>query len=200
MTGLDKILEDIRKESDTGISAVLEQAQREAEQIRSDTAAESAEKCEAIARHAQEEARAMKQRAESAAMLEEHKAVLRAKQQIIRETVEKARQSLCSLPDAEYFALMLKMAQKYALPQNGELLFSPADLKRMPADFARRLSEAVGKKAGAALTVSARTREIDGGFILSYGDVEENCSFSALFDAKHDRFTDLANTVVFAEG
>ena len=41
---------------------------------------------------------------------------------------------------------------------------------------------------------------IDGGFVLIYGGMEENCSFSALFDANREDFLDAAKAVLFEEG
>ena len=36
------------------------------------------------------------------------------------------------------------------------------------------------------LRISGDTRDIDGGFVLTYGGIEENCSIDALFDAAQD--------------
>ena len=199
MTGLDKIIQDIMSESDSAVNALLEKARAQAEEIRSKAKQDAAEQCAAIAKHAQEEVAMLHERAKSAAALQTRKAVLSAKQQLISEIIEKAKQSLYALPDDKYFQLILKMAAKYAPPRTGEILFSPADKKRLPADFEKSLNDAV-KKNGASLKVSAQTRNIDGGFVLSYGGIEENCSFSALFDARRDELQDKVNQLVFAGG
>jgi len=34
--------------------------------------------------------------------------------------------------------------------------------------------------------------------VLKYGDVEENCSFRAMFDARSDEFSDLVRDTLFA--
>ncbi|QAT50637.1 hypothetical protein EQM14_13190 [Caproiciproducens sp. NJN-50] len=199
MTGLDKIIQDITSESDSAVNAMLEKARAQAEEIRSQAGKDAAEQCAAVGRRAEEEAAMIRERAESAAALQIRKAVLGAKQQLIADIIEKAKQSLYALPDDEYFKLILKMAVKNALPREGEILFSPADLKRLPAGFEAALNAAV-KGQGASLRVSGQARNIDGGFVLSYGGIEENCSFSALFDARRDELQDKVNQLVFAGG
>lgn len=199
MTGLDKIIEDITSESNAAVSAMLEKAHAQAEEIRSKAKKDAAEQCAAIAKRAEEEAAMIRERAKSAAALQTRKAVLGAKQQLIADIIEKAQQSLYALPDDEYFSLILKMVVKYAPSRAGEILFSPADLKRLPKDFEKSLNDAV-KEKGASLKVSGQTRNIDGGFVLSYGGIEENCSFSALFDARRDELQDKVNQLVFAGG
>ncbi|XOQ45027.1 MAG: V-type proton ATPase subunit E [Clostridium sp.] len=199
MTGLDKIIQDIKSEADSAVNARLEKARAQAEEIRSKAQKDAAEQCAAIAKRAEEEANMIRERAKSAAALQTRKAILSAKQQLIADTIEKAKQSLYALPDDEYFSLILKMAVKYAMPRAGEILFSPADLKRLPKDFEKSLNDAVREK-GASLKVSGQTRNIDGGFVLSYGGIEENCSFSALFEARRDELQDKVNQLVFAGG
>lgn len=56
------------------------------------------------------------------------------------------------------------------------------------------------EEKGAALKISRQTRKIDGGFVLVYGGIEENCSFEALFDAKHDELQDKVHGIVFSGG
>ena len=41
--------------------------------------------------------------------------------------------------------------------------------------------------------------DIDGGFILKNGDIEENMSFSALLSSNRDSIEDLINRELFAE-
>ena len=54
------------------------------------------------------------------------------------------------------------------------------------------------KEKGAVLTVSEDTRDIDGGFVLTYGGIEENCSFEALFDSAHEVLQDKVQEILFS--
>lgn len=102
-----------------------------------------------------------------------------------------------TLPTVEYFANLLKLIRRYALPQE-EILFSQRDLDRLPSGFEQELAQAL--PAGGSLKVSREPRKIDGGFVLVYGGVEQNCSFAALFDAAKDRLQDKLHALLFAGG
>ena len=68
------------------------------------------------------------------------------------------------------------------------------DLSRLPAGFAEKISDATNGK----LKVSSEPKNIDGGFILAYGDIEINCSFDALISEKIDVIKDTLNKIIFA--
>jgi V/A-type H+-transporting ATPase subunit E len=143
--------------------------------------------------------RSIAERAASGAALRERRAVLAEKQRLLGETLERARQAALALPDDDYFALLLRMAKRYALGKSGEAAFSARDQKRMPKDFPAKL-DAAAKELGGSLTVSKEPRDIDGGFVLLYGGMEENCSLTALFDANREDFLDAARAALFGEG
>ena len=92
--------------------------------------------------------------------------------------------------------MLLKMLGKYALPQDGEIFFSARDLKRMPAGFQDEVKKAAESKNG-SLTVSEEGRNIENGFILAYGGIEENCTLQAMFDAKRDELSDKVHHLLF---
>ena len=74
--------------------------------------------------------------------------------------------------------------------------FSEKDLGRMPEGFRAEIARAAKEKGG-SLTVSGETRRMEGGFVLVYGGVEENCSFRALFDSRKDELQDKVNRLLF---
>ena len=45
-----------------------------------------------------------------------------------------------------------------------------------------------------------RDRNMEGGFVLVYGGVEQNCSFAALFDTARDSLQDKLHALLFAGG
>ena len=50
-----------------------------------------------------------------------------------------------------------------------------------------------------ALRVSNGNCDIDGGFILIYGGIEENCSFRAMLDANREHLADKVNELLFVD-
>lgn len=197
MTGLEKILKHIEEDAVSSADKVLAEANRKVDEIMAEAQAEGEKKCAEIAERSKLEVQSCLSRAESAAKLQEKKLILKVKQEIIGDIINKAKESFIQLPDKEYFDIILKMVQKYALTQAGQILFSPADIKRLPADFAQTLDESLKGINGAALTLSDDTRNVDGGFVLVYGEVEINCSFDALFASAREILQDKVCEVLF---
>lgn len=194
MTGLDKILAEIKTDSDNLCST-----------IESETDA----RCEAIIKEA--EAKALKitsdgdieadkvydeiiTRAKSSAQLEARSVLLHTKQDIITQSLESAKFYLCNLPVDEYFSLIYKMIKKYSEKTKGVICLSGKDIDRLPADFEDKLK----LYANGSLSLCDVPVEIDGGFVLVYGAVEVNCAFSSVFLAEAELFTDEVSKLLFS--
>ncbi len=197
MTGLEKILKAIEAEAATGAETVINQAKQEAADIMKAAQEEADNKCAEITAKSEVDVKAVIGRAESAAALQEKKMILDAKQQIINSIIANAKNSLVNLPDSEYIDVILRMVKKYAQNKAGTILFTAADKKRFPSNFEEMLQKALSERTGASLAVSQEDVVIDGGFILKYGDVEENCSFDALFSAAKEDLQDEVNSILF---
>jgi V/A-type H+-transporting ATPase subunit E len=89
------------------------------------------------------------------------------------------------------------MVKKYAHNKSGKLLFSAVDKNRLSVDFDLKLIQVLADKPEASLIVSDETVTLDGGFLLIYGDIEENCSFDALFSAEKENLQDKVNSLLF---
>lgn len=136
-------------------------------------------------------------RGRSSADLKRRQGLLACKQRLIHEVLSEALKRLEALDGEEYFQTMEKLALKSALPGEGTVYFSQRDLKRLPAGFEKKLNEALKDKK-AVLHISGTPREIDGGFILSYGGIEENCSFESLFHASREALQDTVQKILFS--
>lgn len=199
MTGIDKIAAEIEESGRAAAAEALANARREAEAFSASEAARGEAERAAAVQETDARCRSIAERAASGAALQTRRAVLAEKQRLLGEVLERARQTALALPDGAYFALLLRMAKRYALKKSGEAAFSARDLGRMPKDFPGKL-DAAAKEAGGSLTVSKEPRAIDGGFVLIYGGMEENCSLAALFDANREDFLDAARAALFGEG
>lgn len=197
MTGLDKIVNQILDDADKEASQVIEKAQAEASSILngakeacSRIEAESREKVELIEKSHIE-------RVQSSAQLAKRQAVLKAKQEIISQLIDKAYEALCAKDGAAYFDLIRKMLEKFVQAKSGEICFSRKDLDRMPQGFASEI-EKIAESRGGELHLSEKPVKLDGGFILVYGGVEENCSFKALLSARRDEISDKVHQLIFS--
>lgn len=194
MTGLDKILDEIRQEADDISAGILKEAREKAEKIAEDAQKRGA----AAAAHIEEESAAkcadILARGESAAELVKRKAVLRAKQEIISQVLLDAKTTLLNLPEDQYFERILKMVERYALDGDGEIAFNEKDNARLPKLFEAKLRLASKNR----LKLSGQPVKIDGGFVLLYGGIEENCSFEALFSDRLEELQDEAQKLLFS--
>lgn len=198
MTGLDTILDSIRKDGQESADAILAKARQEADGISAQALVDAQLRREEILRDAPQQAQDAADRVLSSAHREQRRILLTARQALIQETLEAAEKSLFELPDEEYFTVLLGLAAKRALPQKGELVLGSRDFARMPANFEKKLQTVLPK--GAELTVADKPNTaINGGFLLLYGGIEENCTFRALFDDKREELQDLTNQILFAD-
>ena len=197
MAGLDKIIGEIHAESDGLIREVLDRAQKEAAQIRSEAEKKAGDSVERIRRESDARLADSKSRAQSAAALTKRQLLLQEKQNLIGEVLEKAKETFLALPEAEYFDTLLALLKKNALSEQGEILLNERDRKRLPADFEKKAEEAAKAKGG-PLPISEKTREIDGGLILVYEGIEQNCSVDALFETNIEMLQDKIQNILFA--
>lgn len=196
MTGLEKILDGISAEGLAAAKSVTDKAEREAAALRAEAAREAEAECREIAKRAKVNAQALLARSQSGADLAHRRALLRAKDEIIRDVLAKSRTRLQALPADGYFSALVRLAAKTAHEGEGTLYLNAADLARMPARFSADLAEALGP--GRSLSLASEARDIDGGFILGYGGVEENCSLEAIWRAGQEGLQDLVQKILFA--
>lgn len=192
MKGLSNILTQIENETAEKVNEVIGAANEQANKIKAESKAKAEKEAKAIISAAEVKAKDMLSRSESANELKIKRAILTKKQELINETIDKAMESIINLPDDKYFDMIIKLVKKYAHSESGgEILMSERDKKRMPKDFELNIKENYG------IEVSEKTINSDGGFILSYGDIEENCTFKAVFESKREEILTLINNLLF---
>ena len=196
MTGLEKILYQIEEEAKSSADKIVEEANAKAAAVLAEADTTCQEMQAAAEAKAAASAEDILKKSRSAAAMQRKKDLLTAKQQVIGSVIDKAQQSLYSLDDKAYFALIEKMLDKFALGESGEVRFNAKDQKRLPDGFDKKI-QAVAAAKGGALTVSKESCDIDGGFILVYGGIEENCSFAAMFAAEKESLQDKVHTLLF---
>ena len=199
MTGLEKmksqILDEAGKAADVKVAEAKAQAEELIQAARTEAAREAAKHLPEIRGRScqlQGAGRIIDGSARSSSR------ILEAKQAVIAEVLDKAYEKVSTMEKDEYFAMLLKLVGKYALAQDGEICFSAKDLERLPSGFEEQAGEIAAGKGG-SLKVSRETRDIDDGFVLVYGGVEENCTLKAMFEAKRDELADKVNHLIFSQ-
>lgn len=196
MAGLEKIVNQIQEDARKEADAVLAQAKQEAEQILAGARAD-AEKIQAqIRQKSEKDIRNYRKRAQSAADMKKRTAVLQAKQDTISYMLNKAYEAVCAEDTETYFSRIEHMIRDYAQPGEGIIFFSEADMKRMPEGFTKKIHSAA-QEAGGSLELSDKPMDIENGFVLSYGGVEENCTLKAVFETRKDELTDKVHKLLY---
>ena len=197
MAGLEKIMSQILEEANGEASEIVNKAQEEANAILAKADAECKKMEDESVEKEKARQLAHEERLKSSAQLKKRQAVLLAKQQIISDMLERAYEALLRQDTESYFVLIKKMLEKFTLAKAGQIYFSDKDLKRMPSGFEAEIEKIASEKDG-SLTLVKEAKAIDGGFILVYGGIEENCSFKALLNEKKEELADKVQRLLFA--
>ncbi len=198
MTGLDKMKSQILDEAKSAAQSKIAEARAQADEVIRLAEEEAAKQTEGILHKAEMDVASYNERTASSTDLQKRTQILAAKQEVIAEVLDKAYEKIKAMGTEEYFSMLLKMVEKYALPQDGEICFSDSDLKRLPEGFEAEVSKAA-VAAGGSLRLSREGKKIENGFILIYGGIEENCTIAAMFDAKRDELSDIVHRLVFLQ-
>ena len=198
MTGLDKMKSQILDEAKAAAEGKIAEAKAQAEETICNAKEDAAKQTESILHKSKNDVSNYQERLESSIDLQKRTKILAAKQEVIAEVLEKARAKVEAMEAGEYFSMLLKMVEKYALAQDGEICLCAADLARLPEGFEAEVSR-IAKEKGGSLKLSGEGKQIKNGFILVYGGVEENCTINAMFDAKKDELSDIVHRLVFSQ-
>lgn len=198
MTGLDKMKSQILDEAKAAAEDKIAEAKAQAEETIRSAKEDAAKQTESILHKSKNDVSNYQERLESSIDLQKRTKILAAKQEVIAEVLEKARAKVEAMEAGEYFSMLLKMVEKYALAQDGEICLCAADLARLPDGFEAEVSR-IAKEKGGSLKLSGEGKQIKNGFILVYGGVEENCTINAMFDAKKDELSDIVHRLVFSQ-
>ena len=188
MAGLDSIIEQISKDSAQACQTIKAEAEANIKEIRSSAEAEILKENKENAIKATKKAEAIVTMAESGANLDKKNALLSEKVNIMDEIISDALKEMKSLPEDEYFKALYSLADKYVEDQPGTIILSKKDKDRLPKDFLKN----VNKNRKNPLKIADETRDLDGGFVLAFGQIELNLTFDALVaEAKNDIKDDL---------
>lgn len=196
MRGIEKIAAQIIGEAEEKKAAIYEEIQHKIDELNAKTDEEIKAELERINEDTLREEGTLEELAGLAAQQKRRQAALSAKQEIIGEIINEAYERLLNLEDEKYFAVIKKMLEDNVLSEKGEIIFSARDRQRMPKDFEDVIKNVAFEKGG-ELVMSDEIRSIDGGFVLVYGGIEENCTFKAMLEASREELHDMVNGKLF---
>ena len=199
MKGTEKIIEHIRSDAQAEADKVLAQAEEQCAAIRAEYEARAKD---SYAKKLRAGVKACEDRVDSMdriARMEARKGVLALKQEMVSESFALAQRKLTELPEAEYVALLARLAAGAAVTGDEELLLNARD-RAAVGDKVVKAANALltGQGRAAALTLAEGEGDFAGGFILRRGSIEVNCTAELLVELQRGEMAaELAN-VLFA--
>lgn len=191
MSSGDKILNRISLDCDERISQIGAETNEKCAQIMAQAKLDADKISAEIADRAQSKVKQMQAASKSRCDLETRNAFLKRRREEIDKTYSEILNKMKNLPDEDYFELIYTFAKKLN-GMNGVVLLNEKDMNRLPKDFLARLEE-----CGVKAELSKMPCDIESGFILKCGDIEENMDFSAILSEKRDAIEDFINQELF---
>lgn len=191
MSSGDKILNRISLDCDERISQIGAETNEKCAQIMAQAKLDADKISAEIADRAQSKVKQMQAASKSRCDLETRNAFLKRRREEIDKTYSEILNKMKNLPDEDYFELIYTFAKKLN-GMNGVVLLNEKDMNRLPKDFLARLEE-----CGVKTELSKTPCDIESGFILKCGDIEENMDFSAILSEKRDAIEDFINQELF---
>lgn len=204
MTGLEKITAKIISDAENDAKKTVDAAVSEGQRIEREFLERAARARDDMVSYAESEASNRIARIKSAMALEQRNVVLAAKSELIDEAFALAKKDIAEMDGKKYIELISDILSSVMLGQGKaveaelrdygdaeleavdkyEVIFNESDREKYGAaivDAAKiNITGHNGKPYADKLVLSEKTADIDGGFILSYGDVSVNCSVSML--------------------
>lgn len=191
MSSGDKILNRISLDCDERISQIGAETDEKCAQIMAQAKLDADKISAEIADRAQSKVKQMQAASKSRCDLETRNAFLKRRREEIDKTYSEILNKMKNLPDEDYFELIYTFAKKLS-GMSGVVLLNEKDMNRLPKDFLARLEE-----CGVKAELSKMPCDIESGFILKCGDIEENMDFSAILSEKRDIIEDFINQELF---
>lgn len=190
MTSSEKILAGIAEESKAQADKINSDAEKQAADIIAAAREEAESEAEKIKAEAEKKAELIINSGKSSAELLKRDTALNCRRGLIEKALNFVADTVNAYGDKDYFDFLLTLIKKEKLNGKGEVYLSVKDKARDIAAFKSELS-------ALDLTLSDTFADINGGFILKYGDIQINGELSALIHEKRDVLTDELNKALF---
>ena len=198
MAGLEKILEEIKRENNEIISNIKMDAEEAARKMIDDKKAELEERGRFMDKKMEKVIKLDIEKGISSAQSHKRKMILEEKQKQIKDMVEKAKEYIKNLPKDEYMEFFAKIAQSRAHSENGTIRLNKTDMERYGEEFVQKINQKLSKNSKGTLAYDNTPSGEKTGFAMIYNDVEENCSIEAIFSEKSELIADKMNSFLFA--
>lgn len=183
---VDSILEEARREAEE----LREQGRTAAEEVKAKYQARSEELHQELLSQAEKRAKETKEREKIQAQLGTRRELLEMKGKFIDRVFKMAESRLSEMDRKSYESFMEGLLLRAVETGTEELLLSARDRQRLGGEFLNRINNKLrnsGKKGN--LVYSEETPEVSGGFILRRGKILHNYTIENLVASKKEELT-----------
>lgn len=191
MNGGDKILNRIKSDSEEVVREIINEAEGKCAEINAQAEIQAEKAAKSVSENTKLKVKQIENASKSRCELEIRNSILRQRRIEIDKTFDELLNYLLSLNDAEYFSYIYKLAESLDVDQ-GVVYLNEKDLNRLPGDFSDNF-----KKSGINITIDKTPVDINGGFILKNGNIEENMAFDSIIMSKRDKLEDIISRELF---
>lgn len=198
MKGTEKIIAHIRADAEAQTAAILSQAEQQCAAIREDFEARARERYAEKLRTGQKACEDRIDSMDRIARMEAKKSLLALKQEMVSKSFELAVEQLVKLPEAEYVALLGKLAAEASVTGGEEIVLNAHDRKAVGEKTVRAANArlaAAGRPA--ALKLSPAEGSFAGGLLLRRGSIETNCTAELLVELQRGELSSELAGVLF---
>ena len=220
--GLERITDKILADAEAEAARIRAEADARCAEILADAEARAARRREEMREVIQREATSHVTRAKSSAAMQKRNLLLEERSALVDRVFAAARESVRTLSDEAYTALLAGLlsaalleqleaertsvelygAEDIVLPDVYEVMLNQNDRSRcgdaLLASVKKKLEGKVPRDKLARLKISPKPAPIEGGVILRCGDVESNGSFELLFAQLRDELETEVSGALFS--
>jgi V/A-type H+-transporting ATPase subunit E len=195
---LDSILEDARKEA----AEIRKKGRAEAEELRAEYMEKAERLREEIMNRGEKQAADEKNRRKIQAKMDAGRELLAAKNQLVEEVFQTVKKRLARMKDEDYRQLLRHLILQAVETGDEKLFFSIPDRRWLGEAFLADLNQELekrGRKGALTYGEGEAAADLSGGFILQRGKVVQNFSLDNLVEMKKDELLPEVGRRLFSE-
>lgn len=194
MNNIDNIISRIKNDANLSIDKIRADADLEIKKIKDEWAEKAKLEIDAINKRETQELKNISDRSITSSEIKKQKIKLSVRNDAILDTVEKAREKIINLPIDSYVDMLKKLYAKNVPTKDATIFFNKKDLDRLPKDIYEYF---ISNAKGCKVDISKNPVDIDGGFLIDFGDVVWNMSIRSLIDKNMEEIIDKTNKILF---
>jgi V/A-type H+-transporting ATPase subunit E len=194
----EDIVKKIHEDAQTEADSIRSIAQAEADAIREKAQRQGEEQRAELMQKAKQRADEHARRIETLAGLDMRKKVLKEKKDLIEQAFGRAEESIVNLPPADYRAFLKPLILTAVGSGNEEIIPSGRHRELFTDEFLNELNSELGPERG-RLRLSNEDGDFSGGFILRDGKKETNLTLRSLLQSRHDQLEPEIAAILFGE-